>query len=434
MIFTDRSRQESENRCARERYLKYDSVDGYGIVGKAVHVPMMTGLQLHAPLEKVWKMILLGNGSLSFPLTEPSRKMIRTFVKEAIDTYIAEVKAGGFTASIENADYITTLREQCALVEGLTWGWVRHMLPWVMKEHQILSAEQEESYVLGCDCGSGDGKGELEDHLAVGCSGIVQQSRPDFVMRRLSDGQVGIHDFKSSATLYANDIERYRNSIQMGVGTVGVERRLQEPVTHYYIHFLLKGSWSRQYSGRSEGSNDYKGPKQQQSPFCYVDYQPANPPISKELVQWVGPWYKRLPVWSIDTWQDKPPQYQVGEWLAELMPEDLLAKQFVLVGPYDRQTHLIKGHLTQVLHRERRWTQKLWDVHDAVEGGASLEEALDVSIPQTWACQQFGEQCIFYKICTHEGISLRDPLASGMYKHRTPHHTPELEFQKGGKV
>jgi len=430
LIFTDRSRQETENRCKRQRYLQYDSVNGYGITSKAVAVPMMTGLQLHEPLAKVWQTILMGNGAITFPLTEQTRKMIRVFIADAIKTYIQSVKDGGFVASVEFPDYQTTLREQCALVEGLTWGWVRHMLPWVLESHEIIAAEQEESYMLGCTCGIGDGKGEIEEHQAKDCDGIVQQSRPDFVMRRIVDKEVGIHDFKSTSAVYDGDIERYRNSVQMGVGTVGVERRLGIPVTHYYIHFLLKGSWKRQYSGRVDGVNKYEGPKQQQSDFCYVDYAPANPPLQREVVQFSGPWYKRTPVWQIDTWQDKPPQYQVGEWLVELMPEEVLAKQFVLLGPYDRQTHLIRGHLTQVKHREWDWTEKLWRVHDRQAEGATLEEALDENFPQSWACQQFGDTCPMYKICTKDGVSLTNPLASGLYKLRVPHHVPELDAMK----
>jgi len=436
LIYTDRSRQVDSFRCQMLRYLKYHSVNGYGIDGKARHIPLMTGLDIHECLAGVLEIVLTLGGALLPNLSDDlTRGQIRTVIQAAQKKYRDQVEKLGLTG-VEEREVTRVVNEQCCLVEGLTWGWCRVMLPLVVKEYTILKVEAEESFVLGCTCGIGDRKGEPADHEAKDCYGVCQQSRPDFVMRKkkvgsAQDGQVGIHDFKSTAYQpNADTIEEYRTSMQMAVGTLGVERSLGEPVTHYEVHFLVKGGRRKGYTS----PNVFEGPRQQQSDFCYVSYSAGNPPLYKESLSCKGKWYEKVPVWELNL--ARPEGWSAVEYWASIMPQEEIEKLFPRIGPYDRQGWMIPGHLTQVLAEEKRWVSRNWAVYDETsQTGAPLKPALDKQITQSWDCWKYGTTCTMRPIC--DGTVPWDPkaiMASGLYQLRVPHHKLEEEALRASGV
>ena len=431
LIFTDRSRQETGlQQCLGARYWQYHSVTGYGIVRKEQNLPAHTGIFAHLALAGIFKLLLDGKVQ-EVDLYDPTtRKQIRVFIKEAQDQYKAEVEAVGFLNE-PFSEIERVMAEQCNLIEGMVWGFLRTWLNTILSEYEIVAVEFEESYVIGCTCGVGTGRGEIAEHRAQDCNGVVQQGKPDITMRRRVDGKLGVHDFKTSKYFSDYEVARYQSSMQMATSTVTVERRLGEEVSHYVIWMLLKGDRKRGYNKQTR---EFDQPKQQQSRFCYVGWKPSNPPLRQtDEVSLEQKWYLCEPVWEIP-WEGKPEEMSGVEWLVmEKMTSEEVQKQFVRIGPYDRQGWLIQGYLRQVARDERRWVEIQWRIYEDVEEGATILEALDDHVPRSWNCNKFGSRCPYWELCT-DPVAAQDPLRTGLYIQRVPHHDPELEAMQAAGV
>src|SRR5712664_3465154 len=177
--YTDRSRYLDGFHCPRYRYLRYHAITGYGIDAKQISVPLTTGTYVHAPLAAIMEACKQGTRSPSMPSQSvsvsslPSTSSIREIIRVGLIAYRDDLKDRGFL-DVESSDVQRTMAEQACLIEGLLWGYVRAILPTILKEFEVVSIERE--YLL-----------PLAD-------GIVFQARPDFVARRRSDGVLTLHD------------------------------------------------------------------------------------------------------------------------------------------------------------------------------------------------------------------------------------------------
>lgn len=401
-------------------------MNGYGIDGVREKVQLLTGIAVHEILAMILTMLKnfppgnVGVFISALDKNQVARQQIRNFINQKLKEYQETIEQNGFYGVEDPLAQKLMLIEQLHTIEGLIWGWVKVMLPILLRDFEIVAVEQEEGVVLGCTCGLGS-KVDWLEHKTKGCHGILQQSRPDILLLHRATGTLGIHDFKTTKAYDARSVERYRNSVQMAVGTVGVERRLGKPVTNFYVHFLVKGTVRASYV---KSMGDYSGPLQLQNDFCYVTYQPPQPPLSKEKITTTGTWYTKTPVWQIE-FQGKPGGVSNVEWLVEKLPLAELMKLFILQGPYDRQTFLINGYLRQVEADEKRWSAKLWAVYEGQAAGRPIEECLDENIPASWDCYAYNETCVYLPICTRDMVFAADPMASGKYRLRVPHHEPE---------
>jgi hypothetical protein len=460
LTYTDRSRQEDGLAwCLRRRWHRYHGgSNGYGIIGVARNIPLLTGQGAHSALAGVLRTLAVGSAAPTFPLNEHARAQVRAAIRSAQDEYRAEVERAKKRLQSVNEDAVErTVNEQCALVEGITWNWTRQQLPILLAEHEIVAVEEEEWFVIGCDCPAGRKranktlvkkkmkKEELADHQKADCNGLVHQARPDFVTRRRSDNQFGVDDFKTSSYDVGEDeVELYRTSPQQATQTLAVERRIGEKVSHYTLHVLHKGGRRRMYSG----PNEYKGPYQQQVHYCYVGFEPGvtEDKFSTKSGQGGVPWYKKTSTWEINPERPKgwtPVEYVVENVMSEAERNALLTR----LGPYDRQTWMIPGHLRSVEAEELvRWPRRNWDVyndatgHPDRQGNATrraipLKDALDEHIPQSWQCKKWGRMCSYLPICTGEiPTTIEAIMESGLYQLRVPHHEPELQALKKAGV
>jgi hypothetical protein len=270
-----------------------------------------------------------------------------------------------------------------------------------MEEFEIVAVEQEEDLPIA--------------------PGILQMSRPDFVARRKVDGALGIHDFKTSAYPVTEDtVEEYRTSVQMAVGTLGVERRLKEPVTHYYIHSLQKGG--RKPFTRKERKTEPR----QYSIYCYGKVTPANPPLEPVSVPELGGyWIDKTPVWEM-SFPEKAENIENIEHWVNILPEADVLEQYAIIGPYDRPDALISNYLAGVAGEESWWQKQLsFDWPWEEWGTQEFQTALFQAFPPSWKCSQFGQPCQFIPICyRHPGW--KEPLIGGRYTLRRPHHQQEI--------
>lgn len=437
LIYTDRSRREDElQQCPRKRYWKWHSVNGYGIEPAAPTLELLTGIYVHEAIHNVLKVVMLGSGQWQ-GLDDVSRAQIRPAIRAAVKAYIEEVKPIANFYAESRDDTNRLMKEQVCLIEGMAWAFVHESLPALLQQFELVAVENEEWYIIGCSCGVGDGHTEPQQH-AEDCSGVCYQSRPDVGVRDRAGeyaGQLGLIDWKTLKRISDYEVRKYRNSVQFATGCRIMEARVKEPVTHYYVWFFGKGERKGSYNAELK---DYSGPRMQQSHYCYVDYKPANPPLTLADVETGGVWYKKSAVWEIELGDDVPPGWTRMEYITEKLGKAVREKTFTVVGPYPRQNFLLDGYFKQVYHHEQQWNEKLWRVYEKTQAGMSIADALDEEVPQSWDCFKYtGENegpCPFWWICHKEGISPENPVASGTYRLRVPHHEPErveMEKQRG---
>ncbi len=435
---TDRSRNHHGlARCAYLRYLQYHSgPNGYGISRRAESMPLATGTQVHDILRQI----------LVTPYEQVNRGVVRLIIENGVNAYDKLLEERGFADLPPGSDQDFVRKEQMALIAALSWGWFRVAFDYFHETYEVVRVEREETFVVGCDCGLGDGVGEPEDHDAregqgsLTCNGIVIQSRPDAIVLRRQTGRKANLDFKTTA--YEPYVEDWIDSVQMAFGGLGAERSLGEEIGDYDLHFLLKGARKRE---KDEDTGQETGPKRQRTPLIYGWCRPGAPPMieedwqasyyywSLEPSKWQakkqpGPRgyrrrltdeYKQRPVWERKV--DRP----IEQWVMDDLPVETVQDSFRVLGPFQRPTSLMKdaegGVLQQVVAYEREVLGKLWRIQ---EEGADPR----VLFPQSWNCHPYGKDhpCPMKPICFNPTIGA-DPIGSGMYVPRRPHHQLELE-------
>jgi PD-(D/E)XK nuclease superfamily len=427
---TDRSRYLTGlQHCSYRRFLEYHAgTNGYGFRRKSEAMPLVTGTHVHEALARV----------LSFSPGVINRGVVRTIIDETCAQYDELLRARGFQDLEEGSDPDYVRREQMALVGGLVWGWYRVAYDEFRRKNEIIRVEVEETYVAGCRCGLGDGVGEPEDHAARGCAktgGVVIMSRPDVIVRDLRTRTTENVDFKTQS--YEPYLPEWTDNVQMALSGLGAERSLGVLLSNYNLHFLMKGARKADWD---EASEEYSGPKRQQSPLIYGWYDAGSPPIrpaewrpsfvyyddipSKWQIQRgvqpgprgfkhrLGNQYRRTPVWI----REGP---GVEEWVMDILDEETVRGQFRVIGPFDRPSRLMDDVIPAIVDHEHEVVEKLYQVQD----GANPKHVF----PQSWDCYRFKTACPFLAICKNPESVGDDPVASGLYVPRRPHHQLEME-------
>lgn len=416
MIVLDRSRWKRGHECARARFLEYD-LGGTGIRPKTQSLPLATGSAIHAPLAEILQAVIKGD-------IEVDRKFVRQVIGEHVKTYRDSCLASGFSDEV-GAEGATETRyivdEQATLIEGLVWCFWAEMLPWLRNEFEILAAEQEVNYVLGCTCGLGDGVGGPEDHAAklrvlsqTGCQGVVLMLRPDFIARRKSDGALGVWDFKSTSG--SLDATEYEHSVQMALGCLAAEKMFGESCSHYYLLGLKKGRRSRPWKQET-------GIKKQESILCYGYYKPSSPPVQAQKWEFEyqrGKDWSKVPIWEANTlvqYADIAEEMTRAEiWVNDVLPKEKRKEQLEILGPCQRPEHLLGEFLSQLVYEEQTWA-------------ANLADPQLIRFPQSWNCHSWGRACEFLSICRkYPGLETPEAaLTSEQFERREPNHPYEKE-------
>ena len=431
---TDRSRYEvGLGKCPRERYLEYHrGPGGYGMRLQAVSMPQARGIYIHEGVA-----ILFAHLQAEDAL--PEEGTIRAAVKAAVDKYTNVVEARGLQNLDAGQVVETIIKEQCALLTGTIWTLALELLPWWHAEYRVVSVEQEEIAVLGCTCGLGDLTGNSEDHVARECAGVGWMSRADVIGEHRLTGRLAYFEIKTGGM--ASRAEDWETKIQFSAAVLGVEQRLERPIDESWVLNLLVGKREGAYNYETKKKD---GPPLQQSIFCYGYKKPA--PAPGMVDEWAAQYdyqddqgrnrkltkdYRKAGVWEIDpklTGGLDPAEF----WVRWIGPE-VRQQQVSVIGPLNRQAVLLEGFKEELLAVESDWQGKLWALYDVQTqghewGSGEFQSALNALVPRSWACNRFGQryQCAFVPICfKHEGWD--DPLGSGRYMLRAPHHQPERE-------
>lgn len=441
--FTDRSRFKlGTSRCPRARFLSYHSFNSYGITLRKDALPLVTGIYVHRILE-AYAQILLAHDRL------PALDEVRAIIAELTAQYVAQVEARGYRGILGGPDTETTITEQAALISGLGWVLRLKFLPWLHQHYRVVAVEQERLHFLDCSCGAPPL--DAAEHVRRGCTGKAIMLRTDLLAQRRGGSSLAYFECKTTGWESDAWAEQWETDAQLALGTVDAEQLWGAEVSELYIVGLNKG---RRAKTRYKADDDGDDRKKQQSPLCYGYRREGNPPLAADdwlpSHEWVDAQgevkrasraHRRAlittladsdwPVWR--AYQTSNPGLTAEEFWVRFLPESVLDKICFILGPLNRQDQQLQVLLRGFLGTETHWQVILWTLYELqVQGyGWASDEyqaALDKLVPCSWACRPFGKehQCEFVRIChRHEGW--QDPLGSGAYQPRLPHHEPELQ-------
>lgn len=397
--YSDRSRYTTGlQQCLRKRYLTYHSMSGYGISPTAVSLTLETGIAAHEALALIM-LYAKGHGH-----EVPPKEMIRSAILTATESYREKAKAG-FSDDEAERSRAFTIDEQCALVEGLVWGWTRGQLKDMLDRFEILHVEEEMPLPLS--------------------EGIVWQARSDLVLLERSTQKLSGFDWKTTSSRVEEGddkfVEGFSDDLQLAMNALAIEHKLGMRVEQFFVGALLKGGRGR---FRKKGQEP-KAEVRQYSDLLYAKLSPPSPPMQREWrFDTSGYWWDKAPLWQQGLAQQ--PQSPIERWVGELMPLPTLQENFALLGPYPRPSALMSRLPAQILAHEGEWIQRLTLLHDGTPWHKEEFQAkLDALVPPSWQCRSYGERCAFLGLCKQE-VGWESPLEGGRFKQRVPHHAQEL--------
>lgn len=442
---TDRSRyDEGQDRCRRARFLGYHAGPyGYGLAKRAQSIPLSTGIAYHDGLALILEHVRRHD-------TLPPDAVVREACALSTAAYRTVVEARGLQQIADGERVETIIAEQETLIQGLIWAFALTTLPWIHQQARVIEVEREEILILGCTCGLGDQIGTLADHEARDCEGIGFQSRPDFLTDyRARPGVLAYFEFKGAG--YAGFAEDWETKIQFVAGALGAQARLGTPISEAWVVQLLKGK--REGSEWDPLTRQKTGPLLQNTTLCYWYRREGNPPLEppdwQEQYEYqgadgknhtLGKNYRKTGLWTIG--EDLPEVLTSGvsipEFAAKFIPPERLGRHIALVGPLQINQVIASELLEELVAEERRWQAICWELYDVLTNEAggdwthpAYQAKLRELVPRNFAaCRRFGPryECAMKPLCFGEE-GWRDPLGSGRYVHRLPHHEAERQQQ-----
>jgi hypothetical protein len=272
-IYTDRSRIETAQRCARLRYLEYHA-EGIGLTSAKKPLPLAVGGAVHKGLES----LLTGfpeddavsdaindlaqyRGALALDPYETSQSATPAPIP---DDQMRQQLADSLGVTLEEANLLSLQadptakrnefdeylwQEQSALVEGMVRAYARRRLKPLLEEFEVLEVEREGEWTLAYipnlrTCYESDelsrqfGKPHIHEEAP---SSIVFMSRPDALLRSRLDHNLYLLSYKTAASWdyrKAKDAEHDMQGLSEGVEP---ERRLGERIMGIRYEYLLKG-------------------------------------------------------------------------------------------------------------------------------------------------------------------------------------------------
>ena len=418
---TNRSKYEQgTGHCRVARYFG-QHFQGWGISPLTVEMPLATGGLVHHIVEGLNR----SRTGDCFPTT-PAGQAI-TIVNKWCNKYVEGLSAKGFADPDEAAERAARkwrLQEQATLAAGLGMVWWKYGMENFFEDYSIISIEQE--YPVELPWGIPGWK-------------LIHEVRPDLVCRRNSTKRVTVFDFKSED--YINEQEfraQWVDSIQMAMQSHAVEKALGEEVD-YAVIGLEKGQRKSDYNSLTKG---YDGPRRQQSPLCYMYFLQGAPPMTPHgyapKYQYMGSdgkkhnlpkLWEKTPVWELPGLEDYPLYGARALRLLELMEENWTPAQLLCyAGPYPVNRLLLSAYLDSVATEEEWWFRRIMEEDHG-------DKSIFSVFPASFECiNAWGRKCQFHEICYRETNAADDPLGSGRYQVRRPHHQLEAAAQKEAGV
>ncbi len=434
--------RQGQTTCDMARYLEYHAgPHGTGWRLKATSIPFASGGAIHQGLEAIGRWLLeyqLGHPTEHVTADLPGLDAVIAWAAtDAAGRYERQARSRGLLLSSNDLDAEAAVNElileQRTLIEGLTWIWALERMPGLLASYRLLSIEHEEALILDCSCGLGEGITDDTAHAARGCTGIVQQSRLDWLVARLDTGApVGI-EFKSKAQQQVAWEKEWEHSGQLWTQMETASRRLGRDVESAYVDVLFKG-----WRGRDKNAPPEQ-PKYQHSYLCYAYFDEGSPGLRQPSWSpsvWYessdgkrhkrGKEFRRKAIWdpTAPLVEVRLGASRVESWVRGILTPAERAACLKVLGPFPKPRGRTPLAIKAILAEERDWRDKVRLLQAA---GVTMPNhpEVDDMIVRAWNCTSYDNvPCQFKHLCDRE-IGWEDPEGSGRYIPRTPHHALE---------
>ena len=298
-------------------------------------------------------------------------------------------------------------REGACFIESVVWLFLDIMLPRLLEEYTIERVEHEINVPLKplscvhCQLKFSHERvqwdKECEYCVGTGERPLIWQSKPDMVLRRKRDKALFCVDLKSSGLKHSPaDLERqFQHSTLVQAQLAAIEHEFKEPCIGFIYLGVYKGYRERKV-------NKTLGYKRQVSPLVYAYCATAvDDGLSK-------------PVTSHDNWRTGPPKLladlphiSIRDYVLGL-PEEVKQAQFMMTdSPIGLDPHMVQQWREEVWREEQRW----------IKPTAPFPS-------NTNHCFRYGvNRSCSYLACCYTPAVKRDPLGSGLFIPRIPHHS-----------
>jgi hypothetical protein len=369
--FWSRTAREVDRRCQRERY-HLTEVGGQGIVPAQTAEPLETGIDLHRGLERIHQ--------------GEDPQVVADDVFKAACPSIAERYA-------DHPDLEVIVAERAFLLRGWMLGHARVVLPNLLSEFKIVSIEASTGW----------------NHAP----GLVFGFKPDLILERLDDGTLWYWEAKSTANTSAKWFKSWEFDLQVHLTALAYRELKGVPLAGTIIQ------------GYAKGRKDYDT-GHLSSPLIGGWMKPADPPLLpaqyalRRPQSWKG--WKQVSV--TDMGQD--------QWFDLFSPADL-ASEFPATAPIFLNEDLAFSALRQAEWREREIAASRLVLRDPSTPEGVKAAVVERVFPMTGKCSpSWGEPCAYLRACW-EPLVADDPLGSGVFIPREPHHEVEKDLLFGTK-
>lgn len=441
---------------------------GTGYRRKSLAVPLATGGAVHKGIELLAQWIAdyqaVHRGMPPAPTTACPwglpMEVIAWAATEAASRYEIKARAKGFnepnlelvgqdlppgTPQTLPAPIEALIMEQRTLIEAQVWVYASLYLPGMLGRYRILGTEVEESMVLDCTCGLGDGFGDWEVHAARSCAGIVQMGRADVLWEGYAGDVANTIVYDEAKTKASPNFpweKAWEHSGQLLVNMETASRRLGRRIDHANIVVLFKGWRGRDRNDPPEAA------KYQHTPLVYGYHDPGADGLRAAAwaaqYKWTDDYgkghtlartYQKQPIWderislaAMPGGRDPTITSRVERWVTGYITPSQWPELLKVLGPFPHPVHRVPLGLASIKAEEREWRSVVEFIREGMANHGTPEwELADAVIPRSWQCTNYGgDPCAFKWFCDREP-GWQDLLGSGRYEIRRPHHATELE-------
>jgi hypothetical protein len=468
--YTSRSAIESRQDCPRKRYLQYH-YNQKGIVPANKSIPLTTGSCVHSGVEFMLRQWKEQPDLLSIPV------LIDYAVETATRKYKELLEGRGFSNILEKEQEFTKL-EQLSLTEALVRAWGMKEFPLIIKNYRILEIEKElvESYSFGFD-----------DDPKTGYIGnppysvINFQGKPDIILEtKDSNKDILVYSLKTIKDFawyveksYKRDLQGVTESYLTNKFLQAKNSEIDHLVTAILNHSSILDFREKlvDFTKSKKVNSNVSGIK-----FCYLikgtrkesDYDPRhyityNPlirgyrKVTTTGVEFAHSWFYPNPEnksgksilrkgWEpFNVWESEHFEGSIYKWMKELeggkiQPNCPDPIKGVVVTPIEvrRDGREIVEDMEVLKREEISFFEKLSNLVTSVNQLSNLTELQEGlrTFGKTRKRCDYPTPCDYLPVCYGEDekgniidnpLVQIDPIGSGYYEVREPHHEMERE-------
>jgi hypothetical protein len=285
----------------------------------------------------------------------------------------------------DNQEFDFELKRQEALAEALCRGWAKVRLPKIKEIYDIECIEEEWNIPMDGD--------------------LTFMTRIDGILTRKSDGERKAIEFKTTGTNQPKHIEAFRYSTQTLTHIWSINRVLKHDVSSVLMEFLYKG---RKYQGEIY------------NPMIRGYKKVGIPPIDSTEYSYDSDVARKKGWEPFYVWED----IGVKAWM-EQIPLEVVESHFFGLEVFKNDEE-IEQWKRQTYYEVKRIDEGLKELEtdSEVVRKRVMDSVFPARMDEDCYDNKYRRSCSYLDICYKQ---IDDPLGSGKFIVREPHHPQEFE-------